>query len=76
MFPKVRAAYNFYSKGKHTFMTNGPKGEVTDEHIEHCDWSLLEVSQRCRLQKEVQNLPIPGEAKAKAMPGWLYIHTK
>jgi hypothetical protein len=20
-------------------------------------------------------LPIPGEAKAKAMPGWLYIHT-
>jgi hypothetical protein len=21
-------------------------------------------------------LPIPGEAKAKAMPGWLYIHTK
>jgi hypothetical protein len=21
-------------------------------------------------------LQIPGEAKAKAMPGWLYIHTK
>ena len=21
-------------------------------------------------------LPIPGEAQAKAMPGWLYIHTK
>jgi hypothetical protein len=23
----------------------------------------------------VSFLPIPGEAKAKAMPGWLYIHT-
>ena len=26
-------------------------------------------------ENTMSELPIPGEAKAKAMPGWLYIHT-
>jgi hypothetical protein len=36
------------------------------------------VVDKSKLQDEPLGviLPIPGEAKAKAMPGWLYIHTK
>ena len=65
-------------------MTSGQKNIFNQlEHSLAPDWTLedrhtvyIERGQGEATDIRTNILPIPGEAKAKAMPGRLYIHTK